>query len=88
MKEATDVMCPDHPPIQIRGSCGSFIATKPIEMVAMDLAMLERNNREFENVFVLTDVFSKYKVAVATKDEEATNKTHPLLQVCKPRGAY
>ena len=53
-----------------------IIASHPLEIVAMDFTLLEMSTSGHENVLVMTDIFSKYTLAIPTKDQ--TSKT-----VCK-----
>jgi len=47
----------------------SIIATKPLEVLAMDFTQLEPASDGQENVLVLTDVFMKFTVAIPTRDQ-------------------
>lgn len=51
---------------------GSFVAKKPLEVLAIDFTILEKSSNGMENVLVLTDVFTKFTQAVPTKDQRAT----------------
>ncbi|KAJ8006768.1 hypothetical protein DPEC_G00110640 [Dallia pectoralis] len=59
---------------------GSLLASKPFEVVAMDFTVLERSSDGRENVLVLTDVFSKFTVAVPTKDQKATTVAKAIVK--------
>ena len=50
----------------------NLLAFKPLEIVAMDFTLLDKSSDGKENVLVMTDVFTKYTVAVPTKDQKAT----------------
>lgn len=45
---------------------GHLLASQPNEIVAIDFTLLEPSRNGLENVLVMTDVFSKYTVAVQT----------------------
>uniref|UniRef100_A0A3Q1HDU2 Gypsy retrotransposon integrase-like protein 1 n=1 Tax=Acanthochromis polyacanthus TaxID=80966 RepID=A0A3Q1HDU2_9TELE len=46
-------------------------ATFPLELVCIDYLSIEPDNRDTRNVLVLTDHFTKFAVAVPTKDQKA-----------------
>ena len=48
-----------------------LIATKPLDIIAIDFTVLEMSQSGIENVLVMTDVFSKLTLAVPTKDQTA-----------------
>ena len=51
----------------------SIIASKPLEVLAMDFTQLEPASDGRENVLVLTDVFTKFTVALPTRDHRSQN---------------
>lgn len=57
---------------KVRTFRGSLVASKPLEIVAIDFALLERSTDGKENVLVVTDVFSKFAQAYATRDQRAS----------------
>lgn len=52
------------PYLPTRTPMGCIIATKPLEVLAMDFTQLEPVSDGRENVFVLTDVFTKFTTAI------------------------
>ena len=56
---------------RIRTPVSSLLATKPLEILAIDFTVLEPAFDGRENVLVMTDVFSKFTVAISTKDQKA-----------------
>ncbi|TWW73497.1 Retrovirus-related Pol polyprotein from transposon 412 [Takifugu flavidus] len=51
----------------------------PNEIVAIDFTLLEPSRNGLENVLVMTDVFSKYTLAVPTRDQRATTVAQALV---------
>lgn len=49
----------------------SIQTTFPLELVCMDYLSLEPDNRDIRNVLVITDHFTKFAVAIQTKDQKA-----------------
>ena len=59
---------------------GRITASRPLEILAMDFTILEKATDGRENVLVLTDIFSKFTVAIATKDQKAETVARVLVQ--------
>ncbi len=59
---------------------GSLLARRPFEVVAMDFTVLEPSSDGKENVLIFTDVFSKFVVAVPTRDQKAVTVTRSLVR--------
>lgn len=62
-----------------RSSMGHLLASRPNEILAMDFTLLEPTHSGIENVLVMTDVFSKYTLAVATRDQRASTVAQVLV---------
>ena len=58
----------------------NLIAERPLEIVAMDFTLLEKSSDGRENVLVLSDVFTKFTVAVPTKDQKAVTVAKLLVK--------
>jgi len=56
-----------------------LLALCPNEIVAIDFAILEPSRSGQENVIVMNDVFSKFTVAVPTKDQQAETMARVLV---------
>ena len=46
----------------------SLTASKPLEILAIDVTVLQKRSSGIENVLVLTDVFTKFTQAIPRKD--------------------
>lgn len=62
-----------------RSPMGHLFASRPNEILAMDFTVLEPTRSGLENVMVLTDVFSKYTLAFATRDQRASTVAEVLV---------
>ncbi|XP_056118703.1 uncharacterized protein LOC130096084 [Rhinichthys klamathensis goyatoka] len=62
-----------------RSYMGHLLASRPNEIVAIDFTILEPSRSGQENVMVMTDVFSKFTVAVPTKDQQAETVARVLV---------
>ncbi|KAL1258000.1 hypothetical protein QQF64_011244 [Cirrhinus molitorella] len=58
---------------------GHLLASRPNEILAIDFTLLEPSQSGLENVLVMTDVFTKYTVAVPTRDQRAETVARVLL---------
>ncbi|KAL6484143.1 hypothetical protein MHYP_G00061880 [Metynnis hypsauchen] len=59
---------------------GSLLATRPLEIVAIDFTLLERASSSHENVLVITDVFSKFTQAYPVPDQKASTVVKVLTE--------
>lgn len=50
----------------------TLCAPQPFDLISVDFTKLEKDNRGFQNLQIITDVFTKFSVAVPTKDQKAT----------------
>ena len=59
---------------------GNLLATKPLEIIAIDFTVLDRTSTGQENVLVVTDVFSKFTQAYPTPDQKAATVAKILTE--------
>ena len=64
----------------IRAPMGTLRATAPMEVLALDFTVLEPSSDGYENVLVITDVFSKYTWAIPTRDQRAETVAKVLIK--------
>uniref|UniRef100_A0A8C6SV87 Gypsy retrotransposon integrase-like protein 1 n=1 Tax=Neogobius melanostomus TaxID=47308 RepID=A0A8C6SV87_9GOBI len=65
---------------KVKTYMGAVRASRPHEILAIDFTMLELSTDGKENVLVMTDVFSKYTQAVATKDQRASTVAEVIVK--------
>lgn len=68
------------PTVQTHTPMGHLLATKPLEVISVDFTLLEPASNGMENVLVITDVFTKYTVAVPTQDSTAATVAKSLIK--------
>lgn len=54
--------------------------TRPMELVCLDFLSLESDSRNTKDILVITDHFTKYAVAIPTKDQKATTVSKCLWE--------
>lgn len=59
---------------------GSLLASRPLEIIAIDFTVLDRASNGQENVLVVTDVFSKFTQACSTPDQRASTVAKILTE--------
>ncbi|KAL7834629.1 hypothetical protein SRHO_G00288760 [Serrasalmus rhombeus] len=65
---------------KVRAFRGTLQAARPNEILAIDFSVLEPASDGRENVLILTDIFTKYTQAIATKDQRASTVAQALVQ--------
>ena len=55
----------------IKTSMGHLTASRPLEVVAMDFTTIEKSSDGYENLLIVTDVFTKFTQAYPTRDQRA-----------------
>ncbi|KAL1276634.1 hypothetical protein QQF64_036257 [Cirrhinus molitorella] len=68
------------PQPKIQASWTPFLASQPLEVVAMDFTTLEPALDGRENILVVTDVFTKFSQAFPTRDQKADTTAKILLK--------
>uniref|UniRef100_A0A671QQC8 Integrase catalytic domain-containing protein n=1 Tax=Sinocyclocheilus anshuiensis TaxID=1608454 RepID=A0A671QQC8_9TELE len=68
------------PQPKIKAPWASFLASRPLEVVAVDFTTLEPATDGWENVLVVTDVFTKFSQAFPTRDQKAETTAKILLR--------
>ena len=64
----------------VNPTLGHITASRPLEVVAMDFSFLERSRDGYEQVLVITDVFTKYTQAYPTRDQKASTVARVLVE--------
>ena len=67
-----------HP--KVRTFLGTLLASKPLEIVAIDFTVLDRASDGRENVLVVIDIFSKFTQAFPNPDQKASIVVQILLE--------
>lgn len=58
---------------------GHLLAARPKEILALDFTVLEPSNSGLEDVLVITDIFTKYTLAVPTRNQRAETVAQVLV---------
>ena len=67
------------PHLPDRAALGHLKASQPLELVCIDFLSLEESKGKFGNILVMTDVFTKFSWAVATKNQLAVTTAKALF---------
>ena len=57
-----------------------LLASNPLEIISVDYTILEKSSSGYENVLVMTDVFSKLTIAIPTMDQTAKTTAKVLVK--------
>lgn len=58
----------------------SIQTTRPMELVCMDFLSLEPDSRNTEDILIIMDYFTKYAVAIPTRDQKASTVAKSLWE--------
>ena len=64
----------------VKPSMGHLLADKPLQLLAIDFTLLEKASDGRENVLTMTDAFSKFTIAIPTRDQKASTVARVLTQ--------
>ena len=64
----------------VRSALGRLVATRPLEVISIDYTLMDKSSSGLENVLVITDWFTKFTVAVATRDQKAVTVAKFLVR--------
>ena len=64
----------------VKPKFGTLYASKPLDVLSIDFTLLEKSSDGRENVLVMTDVFTKFTQAVATRDQKALTVAKVLVK--------
>ena len=65
---------------KIRTKMGHLLASRPLEVVALDFTSIEKSSDGYEHLLIVTDVFSKFTQAYPTKDQKAPTVAKVLTE--------
>ncbi len=68
------------PTPRVNPPISNFLTSRPFEVVSIDFDKLEASSDGREDVLVMTDIFSKYTQAVATRDQKASTVAKVLFK--------
>lgn len=68
------------PHLKVRTPMNSIVTRGPLEVIAIDFTLLEPASNGIENVLVMTDVYSKYTIAVSTRNQTALTVAKTLVR--------
>lgn len=67
-------------PLKVKTPLGNLLADKPLEVVAIDFTLMDKAKDGKENVLILTDAFTKWTIAIPTKDQHAVTVARVLVK--------
>ena len=59
---------------------GTLLADRPLDVLAIDFSLMEKSSDGRENVLVMTDVFSKFSLALRCRDQKASTIAKVLVK--------
>ena len=67
-------------PLKLQTPLGNLLASKPLEVLAVDFTLLDKSRDGKENVLIMTDAFTKWTMAIPTKDQKAVTVARVLVK--------
>ena len=64
----------------VKPSMEHLLAEKPLQLLTIDVTLLEKASDGRENALTITDTFSKFTVAIPTRDQKASTVARVLTQ--------
>ena len=68
------------PPYPIHRPHGHLSANSPLEMISTDFSLMDRAEDGTETVLVITDIFSKWAMAIGVRDQTALTVCRALIE--------
>lgn len=68
------------PTPRVRPTMGTLLAEHPLDVLAIDFSLMDRSSDGRENVLVMTDIFSKFSLAVPCRDQKASTVAKVLVK--------
>ena len=67
-------------PLKLQTPLGNHLASKPLEVLAVDFTLLDKSRDGKENELIMTDAFTKWTMAIPTKDQKAVTVARVLVK--------
>ena len=80
IKSCRRCVCAKSPHLPERAPLVSIETTRPLQLVCMDYLSLEESKGRYSNVLVITDHFTKYALAIPTRNQEAKTVAKVLIE--------
>lgn len=72
--------CAKHPTFTPHQPAGHFLSHRPLDIIATDFLKMDRSADGHENILVVTDIFSKWAMAIPTLDQSANTVAKALIE--------
>ena len=64
----------------VKTTMGHLLASRPLEIIAIDFTSLDRSSDGYEHLLIVTDIFSKFTQAYPTRDQKAHTVVKTLTE--------